>query len=62
MLDDEYNLFLLNEKIEEMEEIRKDLFYLLPESPEVSEIKSGLDQIKSLIKSIETKLKAKRFN
>ena len=37
-------------------------FMLLVATPEVSEIKSSLDQIKSLIKSIETKLKAKRFN
>lgn len=63
MLDDEYHLFLLNEKVEEIErEILDELFRLLPEYPEVSAIKSNLDQIKVLAKSMESKLKGKRYN
>lgn len=62
MLDDEYHLFLLKVKIEEIEEdIMDELFRLLPEYPEVSGIKSSLDQLKGHIKAIENKLKAKRF-
>lgn len=63
MLDDEYHLYLLNEKVTEVEEdILNELFRLLPEYPEVSAIKSSLDQIKALAKTMESKLKAKRFN
>lgn len=62
MLDDDYHLFLLKVKIEEIEEdIMDELFRLLPEYSEVSGIESSLDQIKSLIKAIDSKLKAKRF-
>lgn len=56
ILEDEYNLT----KWKKLEKT-----YFLPEpcyTLEVYGIKKGLDSIKGFIKSIETELKAKRFN
>lgn len=63
MLDDEYHLYLPNEKLIEIEgEILNDLFRLIPETQEITEIQSRINQIKELISSIESRLKAKRLN
>jgi hypothetical protein len=63
MLDDEYHLYLLNEKINEIkEELLKELLRLIPEIQEITEIQSRLNQIKELVSVVESKLKAKRLN
>jgi hypothetical protein len=59
MLDDEYHLHLLNQKVTEIEE---ELLRLIPETEEITEIQTYLTQIKELISAIESKLKAKRLN